>query len=203
MKRDINLLPRRKAGGASTGKTIAIAIALTILYVLIFGTAIKVPLDQKSELQSQVTSRETQVLALQPGVDEYNLLLAEIKELQSKIDNKQEIIFAKRTSEGALKILQDNCPTDIMILSVSTTLDSIQISAKAKSDEQVAQFILQLERTGEFVDIQLNGTSPTDVVTYDTGEAENSIFRQFSLVLIYDNSPPAEAEPEASTEGGQ
>lgn len=186
MKRDINLLPKKKASSSSSAKGVVIALSVLLLYLMVFGIAIKIPNDLISAVVQKNAALDTEMSLLQSQVKEYDDLVAELSALQNELNSKEEIQYSDRTLYAAMDIIESTCPTGVMILSMKNTSTALELSCKAESDEQVAQFLLELDRCGEFTSIQFNGTSPTTIVKYNEfGEPINIEARQFAVSTVY------------------
>ncbi len=201
MKRDINLLPKR-ATSKSSSKGVIVALSVLLLYIIVFGVALKLPADLVNAAKEANIQLDNQIIALQPQVDEYERLVVELDELVAQLDSKEKVTYSDRTLYNSFDIIEKTCPTGVMILSYKNTNQAIELIAKAESDEQVAQFMLELDRSGEFAAIQFDGTGPSSITIYNEfGESIDHEAREFALTLIYDNTPDEEETTEEAGGG--
>ena len=201
MKRDINLLPDKK-GGSKKSSGVLIAIVVTMVYVIVFGIAILVPksiMDAAEVINKQL---ENEITQLQPQVDEYNKLKAQLDILRTAIDSTGSLDFSKYKASEALDIIQSTCPSGVMIDRLTNSNTQISMDCVASNNYQIAQFALELERSGHFISVSISGSSPADIIINTNDETEEGHLVRTTLVLTYDLSVEDDGGENAEGDGG-
>ncbi|MEX1377332.1 MAG: hypothetical protein AB1Z23_07625 [Eubacteriales bacterium] len=200
MKRDINLIPRKNAGPKQS-KGLTVIILVAVFYVIILVLAIMIPKGIKEGfiiIENQLTS---QIEQMQPQVDEYEALKLEFQLLQQEKESAGEMNFSKFNAIDAMQILQSTCPEGVRILSIDNSDIVLIVDVIAQDNYQVAQYALELERTGNFTQINISGSSPTTVILNEEERALGESGVLSSIYLVYDLSEPEEMVDETSADG--
>lgn len=201
MKRDINLLPQKRTNSPQRTKAILITFMLLVLYVLIFGVAIVLPMNLKNATILHRNLLDAQIIELQPQVDEHDTLVTEFGQLQQMMDSAGAIIFNKYNALDALDAVQSMCPDGIIILSINNSDMAVKLSCKADNNYQIAQFALELERCGMFQNVTISGSAPADVVSDGDTQSVGGTAVSFEIYLVYDLTPESEVADEAAQGG--
>lgn len=195
MKRDINLLPDKK-GGPRKNTGIVIAVVVTLVYVLVFGLAILIPKSIKDEATELSNQLDNQITELQPQVDEYDRVKTQLDVLRTSIDSTTSLNFSKFDAVDALEIIQSTCPSGVMIERITNSATQIGFDCIARNNYQIAQFALELERSGEFTSVSISGSSPYDMTLGANNEIEEGNTVRTTFVVTYDLSVQEETDEE-------
>ena len=104
--------------------------------------------DAASAMNSML---EQEIIQLQPQVDEYEKLKTKLDLLKTSIDSTTSLDFSKYDAARALEIIQSTCPTGVMLERINSNSTTITLDCIAANNYQIAQFALELERSGYFV----------------------------------------------------
>ena len=185
MRRDINLLPAKKSGPKNT-TGIVIAVVITLVYVIALGLGILIP---KSELDSALDEDkrlENKIEELQPQVDEYEALKDQLSLLQDSMESTGSISFSKYDAADALEIIKNTCPTGVSLSSISNNENTLTVDCIASDNYQIAQFALELERTGDFQIVNIDGSEPADLIMDENEQSTAGNAVRSTLYMVYD-----------------
>lgn len=200
MKRDINLLPT-KSGGPKKTTGMIVAIVVTFVYVLVFGLGILIPKSIKDAATLVSNQLDNQIVQMQPQVDEYERLKTEFDILKASMESTGSLDFAKYKALDALEIIQSTCPTGIMVDRITVSDTTLIMDITASNNYLIAQFALELERSGHFEDVFISGSSPAISIVDETNiQIDDGNTVRSSLSLVYDLSV-VEDETTEDTEG--
>ncbi len=187
MKRDINLLPVRKSNPKRTAN-IVVTSMVAFLYCLVLGLGILIPKSIINTANVLNNGLQNQINELQPKVDEYEELKLQLDYLKSSMQSAGAMDYSKYDAKDALKILETTCPSGIMIKSVMNTDMTMTLDCIADNNYLIAQFALELERSGYFSAVSISGSSPATAIVDETQQAEAGNVKQFVVYLVYDLS---------------
>lgn len=197
MKRDINLLPNKKGDPRKTTSIIVI-VMVAFLYILIFGLGILIPKSIRDTANALNNGLQNQINELQPQVDEYEELKAQLDVLRASMRTTGALNYSKYDAKDSLKIVQSTCPTGVMIKKITTNEVTMSLDCLANNNYLIAQFALELERSGHFEAVSISGSSPADNSVDENNPDDTSDAVQFSIYLVYDLSFP---DDDATAEG--
>jgi|GEM_PF-4771447 len=198
MKRDINLLPRKKTSGKQSKGLIA-AIIITIIYIILLAIGILIPRGIKFAAQTLNYGFEQYIIEMQPQVDEYEQLKIELDALRSTSESTSSFDFSDYDAKDALEIVQAYCPQGVKVEGVDNTEMTLIIDIVAENNYQIAEFALELERSGHFMIVNIDGSTPADLIYDENEQSTGGNAVRGSIYLIY-NQLDEEVSEEA-TEG--
>jgi len=198
MKRDINLLPRKKTSGKQSKGLIA-AIIITIIYIILLAIGILIPRGIKFAKQTLNYGLEQYIIEMQPQVDEYEQLKVELDALRSTSESTSSFDFSDYDAKDALEIVQANCPKGVKVEGVDNTEMTLVIDIVAENNYQIAQFALELERSGHFMIVNIDGSTPADLIYDENEQSTGGNAVRGSIYLIYNQVDDGVSEE--ATEG--
>ena len=198
MKRDINLLPRKKTSGKQSKGLIA-AIIITIIYIILLAIGILIPRGIKFAKQTLNYGLEQYIIEMQPQVDEYEQLKVELDALRSTSESTSSFNFSAYDAKDALEIVQANCPKGVKVEGVDNTEMTLVIDIVAENNYQIAQFALELERSGHFMIVNIDGSTPADLIYDENEQSTGGNAVRGSIYLIYNQVDDGVSEE--ATEG--
>jgi len=202
MKRDINLLPSKNFGPKKTGGA-AVALAVILVYVLVFGIGILIPKNIKDEKTALIKGLDNQITQLAPLVEEYEKLKEQLDILKVSINSTGSLDHSKYNAEDALNIIESTCPSGVMVERISNNSGSLTMDIIASNNYLISQFALELERSGNFTSVFISGSMPAVITVDENNQEQATGVVKATLVLQYDLSIPEEETEEAEgTEGG-
>ncbi len=155
----INLLPVKQARQNADAVTQILAIALVIVASLVAVYVVwSLHEDQKSALQRRVTKAEEEIERLDKIIGEVNRFTTTKKALEAKLD---VITSLKKRRQGPVQAMDDlsqRIPTKVWLTSYSEGDSSVIMEGLADSEEDVALFLAELERSQYFSSVVLNYT---------------------------------------------
>lgn len=206
MRRDINLLPRKRESSPAKTRTVAIVVLIAVLYAAMLFVGIKVPGDIKNALEKEKNSLDEQLLLLEEVSIEYDQIAAQIEVVKANSIDVGNIANSKHPAEVALKTIQDSCPDGVMILSLDLNEIAMQIYGKAETDEQIAQFMLELQRNGVYEATSISSIMPAAIAKTESADdptVENMEGREFEIYLVYGIELPEVIEEEEGEEADE
>ncbi|MBN2878044.1 MAG: PilN domain-containing protein [Clostridia bacterium] len=202
MKRDINLLPSKNFGPKKTGSAV-VALAVILVYVLVFGIGILIPKNIKEAKTILIKGLDNQITQLEPLVQEYETLKEQLDILQVSINSTGSLDYSKYNAEDALDIIESTCPSGVMIKRLSNNNGTLNMEIVAANNYLISQFALELERSKYFTSVFISGSSPAGIEIDENEQTQVTDAVRATLVLEYDLSIPEEETADAEgTEGG-
>ena len=111
-----------------------------------------------------------------------------LRELLGKKDAIDKAFDVSHAPTRIFRVLEDSCPVTIKLTQVSVNETGIVLQGSAPSDSDVAQFLVNLRRSGLFGDTNISFVSPegfTDVPPAPVASAAPAQGRLFCLILNY------------------
>lgn len=186
MKLDLNLLPRREK------LPVANVLLPVLLVLLLFGAALYAGITIPNGRLATLTQEESKTLqerAEYANVSErFQMQNDELRELLGKKDAIDKAFDVSHAPTRIFRVLEDSCPVTIKLTQVSVNETGIVLQGSAPSDSDVAQFLVNLRRSGLFGDTNISFVSPegfTDVPPAPVASAAPAQGRLFCLILNY------------------
>lgn len=202
LKRDINLIPVKK-GDPQKNKGLIVTLVIVFVYLVIFGLAILLPKGIKDAAIAVDQQFDVQILQLQPQVEEYERVKAELDDLQLSMVTTGAIYYSKYDALAALDIIQRTCPTGVSLENIKNSDMSLSFSCVASNNYQIAQFALELERLDIFQSVYISGSEPADLVMDQNTTATTGNAVVATIDVVYDLTDPtatASGEGDADNE---
>lgn len=185
MKRDINLLPVKK-NDPQKSRGLIITLVIVFVYLVVFTLGIFIPKGIKDAAIAVEQQFDIQILQLQPQVEEYERVKAELDELKRSMATTGAIYFSKFDALAALDIIQRTCPTGVSLEDLKNTEMSLSFTCIASNNYQIAQFALELERLDIFQSVLISGSEPADLVMDENSTSTTGNAVTATIDIVYD-----------------
>ncbi|SKA82211.1 hypothetical protein SAMN05443428_104177 [Caloramator quimbayensis] len=156
--KDINLLEAYNRQIKKEKKDYKIYYFIIIeIAVFVILTVISIYRMSNLKIQnSKLTERISKLIPIEQQVKEYT-------EIKNKYENKkaiaEEISNQNETFNEAITVLEEITPTEITIENMIMTKDKLSFVIKSGKEENIAQFIYNMQNTDVFKNIVFNGIS--------------------------------------------
>ena len=168
----INLLPIEDKRGSQLA-VLQLAIMLIVVAVAFFVTYMVYDYHegQINALEVRLQQTQAQVKRLDKIIGQVSEYEARLKELRQKIEVIEKL---KKGKSGPVKPMDDltaRIPTKVWVITFKESQKMVEIKGMASTDEDVALFLAELERSPFFENVQLQ------VTEIDSGTS----YKKFSL----------------------
>jgi Tfp pilus assembly protein PilN len=189
MKQDLNLLPRREQRPA-VGLILPAVLVLLLLGAALYA-GIVIPGNHLAELRQQQSQILSERSLYGDVASEYEAQNATLQDLLVKKAAISETFDTSHTPTTLLAVIERACPVTVQLTSLSVNEAGIVIQGTASSDTDVAQFMVNLRKSGLFEQTNISYVSPEEYTELPLLEGQQQKM-QFSLILNY---------PQAETDG--
>jgi type IV pilus assembly protein PilN len=198
IKRDINLLPANE-NSQKIARTGTVVLAVFVGAALLSYFVIFMPLMQLQDLQASANNASNQVAQYQKYDAEFTKLIAQRNLINDMLKNLDTSEKGYLQPADMFSKLSQACPDDMVLLAVEQSETGLIIGGQAGSDDEIAQFIVNLKSLSVFQQIELVS------VVQDTKDNTN-LKRVFQLKALLPPAatatPATTAAPESTAKGG-
>lgn len=157
-RKNINLLPTEEFKSSTLGRALrwtlsTFRVMVIVCEMIVMGAFLsRFWLDARnSDLNEEINIAKYQVLA-------YEQVETEFRSLQKKLSITKEL-YSQQEVSSLIDVVGQYLPSDVLLNSVSVVEELIQIKASSFSEKSIIQFIVNLESTEIFDEINLGQIS--------------------------------------------
>lgn len=152
----INLLPVRAAKKKETAKQqITILVASVVAVLAIALTAYSITMAKTGAVKKEIDSSEQEIQRLKTKIGEID----NIKKLQAEVKKKLDVLNQLRKEKSGpanrLARLSEATPDKLWLTKYAENGASVSISGVAFNEDLIAEFIRNLQASGEFTSVEL------------------------------------------------
>jgi hypothetical protein len=192
LKRDINLISNRESQEKFARR------GLTLIAILVFAAgfayfAILVPMMQTNDLDAKLKDVNAKLASYSKTEAEFTDLTGRRKLLEQMLASVNSSDTTVKSAYDIVKMIEKACPNTIELTSLGYTIDAMTLAGNAASDQEIAQFLVNLQSYPDFASVMVNS-----VTTIPPQENKTDKKRMFQIVA---NFPPtlATEPPDAAT----
>lgn len=174
----INLLPQEEFAASTLGRILTWALSSFRIIVIITEMVVIIAFLSRFWLDARASD-------LNDSIKQKSAIISSMAETEKKFRDAQKRlrIFSSLTSvdkpfSDILNKIASSIPTDVSISSFTVGNGTVQLRAVSSSEQSIAQFIVNLDASGNFDDVSL--------VSADT-DTENKSLLVFTLKLTSKN----------------
>lgn len=160
----INLLPVRAARKKeSVRQQLSVAGLLLVLVLVIVVAAYLVLLGNISGTKNEISRSEQELAQLKVKIGQINNIKKLEEEVRKKLEVLNQLRHAKTGPVTRLMTLSDVIPEKLWLSKYSENGADVSISGYAINEDLIADFIRSLEKSPDFVGVELLVTEQTEV----------------------------------------
>lgn len=189
MKRDLNLMVKRQSDAKTAKSILYLLLFLAILAALYFA-ATTIPGIIKTNALNQKANLEQQLSALSSTKEKFEAGTQEKKRLLDSVSLVNELEANKKDVPALLDFVEKSCPPNVMLAALRFGPDEMELDGFAETDIELSQFLLGLRENEEF----------KTVVVKQTVTDPRTLKQFFTINLAF--AQPLKAEPIAAAKDG-
>lgn len=178
MKESINLLPQIPSDKPRTlnfpERLIPMAVATTLVAEVLFFSILLL----RAKFDRDLFFLKSNIEQRKPFVTVTLDIEEKIKNIQDKLMIIKELRGSKQSFLKAINFIPTLIPEDVTLLNLNLNKDGVELSARTTSGPSFAKLVENINRSADFIDLTLTGSTFEDASGYYTFTLESRVKKE-------------------------